>query len=404
MSAHAILGASSAYRWMSCPGSIRLSEGIEDTSSIYAMEGTAAHEVAASALMLNEDAIFFLGDTIKVEDAEFEVTEEMAEAVQVYLDAVRSDYDEKTDTLFVEKKFSLEHLHPDMWGTNDASIYKPDQKKLIVHDYKHGKGIPVGVVDNSQLKMYGLGGWHREQSLAVREVELVITQPRCPHPDGPVRRWSISTLDLMDWSLELVAKAKETLDPDAPIVPGDHCRFCPALKKCAAAAEYANATAQKAFTPVPLSQEFTPPEPETLTPEEMGSILARGGLIDAWLGAVRKHAKMLADSGVEVPGWKLVDKRRTRSWTDVEDVKTYLTHDLALDEAAIQTEPKLRTPAQIEKLLNKEQKSELQAYINAASSGTNLVPDGDVRSPVSPRVQTVFQPIENKQETNPWEL
>jgi hypothetical protein len=406
MGAHAKLGASSAYRWMACPASIRLSEGQDGRSSIYAMEGTAAHELAAACLNTHTDAADHLDAEIQVEDMIFVIDEEMAEAVQVYLDAVRAAYDEKTDILWVEKKFSLEHLHPDMWGTNDAAVYKPYAKKLIIFDYKHGKGISVDVEDNPQLKMYGIGAWHSVENLEVAEVELVVVQPRCAHKDGPVRPWTISTLDLMDWSMELVARAKDTLDPNAAIAPGDHCRFCDALKICAAAAEYANASAQKSFAVVPLSQGFAPPEPETLTAEEMGAVLARGELIDAWLNAVRAHTKHLADSGVQIPGWKLVDKRKTRKWVDEADVKMFLTHDVGLDDAEIHTEPKLRSPAQIEKLVPAPMRPQLDAHINAASSGTNLVRDVDAREPVSPRVQTVFTPIENQntKDSSPWEI
>lgn len=48
--AHARLSPSSAERWMTCPGSVKLAEGIEDKGSSYAAEGTAAHELAEHIL------------------------------------------------------------------------------------------------------------------------------------------------------------------------------------------------------------------------------------------------------------------------------------------------------------------------------------------------------------------
>ncbi len=48
--AHARLSPSAAERWMTCPGSVKLSEGREDKGSAYAAEGTAAHELAEHIL------------------------------------------------------------------------------------------------------------------------------------------------------------------------------------------------------------------------------------------------------------------------------------------------------------------------------------------------------------------
>ena len=45
MTAHAILSASSSYRWLHCPPSARLNAR-PDEASPYALEGSAAHELA----------------------------------------------------------------------------------------------------------------------------------------------------------------------------------------------------------------------------------------------------------------------------------------------------------------------------------------------------------------------
>ena len=43
---HAVLSASSAYRWLECPPSALATADIPDETTIYAQEGSAAHEMA----------------------------------------------------------------------------------------------------------------------------------------------------------------------------------------------------------------------------------------------------------------------------------------------------------------------------------------------------------------------
>ena len=43
---HALLSASSAYRWINCPPSAKLQELYEDKGSAYADQGTDAHSLA----------------------------------------------------------------------------------------------------------------------------------------------------------------------------------------------------------------------------------------------------------------------------------------------------------------------------------------------------------------------
>jgi len=169
---HARLGASSSKRWMNCPGSVQLSEGMPDKTSIFAMEGTAAHElgemVIASQLKLQGGSPFdHVGTHIPVEGDGGEVslilvTEEMATAVDVLVKHVGDRYDalleEDPDAeIFLERTFDLAPLSPPepMFGTADITIWCPTLKHLEVIDYKHGQGVIVEVEENSQLMMYG---------------------------------------------------------------------------------------------------------------------------------------------------------------------------------------------------------------------------------------------------------
>src|SRR6202034_1016723 len=208
MSEHSVLGASSSERWLECPGSIRLSEGMPNSSNKYAREGTAAHEVASTCLLSGKDAISMLGKTITVEKEEIEVTEDMCEAVQIYLDAVRKvidEYEFEDFDLQVEVKFDLSHIYKGMFGTCDAVGYLPAIRKLAVFDYKHG-WVSVDSEKNPQTMYYALGALTGKHNRPVEEIELVIVQPRST--GEPVKPWTCDVLEIMDFRADLLAGAK----------------------------------------------------------------------------------------------------------------------------------------------------------------------------------------------------
>jgi hypothetical protein len=239
MSEHSRLSASGAHRWMACPGSIRLSEGLPERPSPYADEGTAAHELAAWALRSRRyDAYGLTTDT------------EMAAAVDVYLEVVRTAL-ERGDTLLIEHRVDLGRLDPPvaMYGTADAIILKPKRRQLVVIDLKYGAGVPVEAENNPQTRYYALGALQAIPiDLVIDTVELVIVQPRRPHPAGPVRREILLALELALWGRKLLAAAHRALAPQAPLAPGSWCRFCPAQLTCPALYERALVEAQNDFT------------------------------------------------------------------------------------------------------------------------------------------------------------
>lgn len=369
--AHSKLGASGAHRWMACPGSIRLSANLEDVSSVYAAEGTAAHELAERCLRSGAPAADHIGDEIPVGNHVFTVDEEMAVAVQVYLDAVRGDYDDG-DLLFIEARFSLAHLHPGMFGTNDAALYKVKTGKLIVYDYKHGAGYIVDVVRNPQLIYYGIGNLSTPD-MATRplsEVELVIVQPRAA--GEPVRRWSTDVLELFSFAGDLIDAAKATADPNAPLSAGAWCKFCPAAGFCPALREQSIADAQSEFTDAP----------EDLSADALATILGKAELIGVWIKAVRAEVFRRARDGEIIPGFKFVQKRGRRVWSDAADARAYLLDAQGLTTDDVDVPSVLKSPAQIEKLLPKADRQSIARFITAASSGVTLVPETDKRPAV----------------------
>ncbi len=386
---HSKLGASASDRWMNCPGSIRMSEGIPSVESGYALEGTVAHEVAEKLLRA------FIEKTepthIPLEIKGVKVDDEMIEHCRVYVGFIATIVKAHPNVeVDIEQRFHLSALHPDFFGTADCVIYNPTDMTLVVVDFKYGPGIPVEAKDNPQLRYYALGAAFKKHNRGISKVTSVIVQPRCPHPDGPIRTDTIDALELMDWSADLVAAAKLTQQPDAPLNPGDWCKFCPAAATCPAMREKALATAQADFADdgtLHLS------DPLSYDAKQVWDMLKSIDLIEDWCSRVRSFAHHEAEAGRCDPRYKLVATRATRKWKDEEAAENFLVGDLDLGSDQVFVEPKLRSPAQIEKIIGKKRKAEIADLIESVSSGTVLAPADDPRPPVRPEATTEFTAV-----------
>jgi hypothetical protein len=368
---HATLGASSAYRWMSCPGSVSLSKDIPRKETAYSKEGTAAHALSETAFAANLHPSNWLGEEIEG----VVVTQDMVIAVEVYVDFLKG-LAVFENQLMLEHRFDLSKLNPPapMFGTSDCVCYLPGERKLIVADYKHGAGVPVEVEDNPQLKYYALGALLAlDEKHRVDEIEMVIVQPRAPHKDGPIRRWSCSLTDLLDFSSELIESAHKAVSPTADLNPGKHCRFCPAQPMCPSLHEETKALAKVEFSDKPLL------DPRLLSADEVGYILERADLIEDWVRSIRQHVQSELESGKNIPGWKLVPKRALRSWVNEGKVLDWAkTTQLEEDELF---DKKLKSPAALEKVVGKKNlPTELFASV---SSGYTLAPASDPRPAVT---------------------
>lgn len=369
---HSKLGASSYDRWGKslggCPGSVSLSEGVEKSSSSYAERGTEAHTLGFAKL--TSQPWTELGDAD--EDA----------AVDSYVEFILSckvgEY-----VLMLEQRFDLSKYYPKLYGTADAVIYYPATGHLIVVDYKHGAGIPVEVEENSQLMYYGLGAMS-SLDRPVRSIELVIVQPRCFHASGPIRSWETTPGRLIDFVADLVDDAKATEDPNVALVPGDHCRWCPAKSACPALKAKSLALAEQTFSPV-----------APYVPAKLAETLNMLPMMETWIKGVREFAYREAEQGRLPPGWKLVDKRATRKWK--EDINLdNLARNLGLKAPEV-FETKLKSPAQVEKLLPNKHKEILEQFVTKESSGKTLVQASDKRPEAKEKAVTEFDSIVGNQ-------
>ena len=309
--AHSILGASSAKRWMMCPGSVALSELVphDDTESFFAREGTAAHELCELALTEQLDPTMYVGKRIDG----IPVTKEMALAVGMYCDKVNALTKSCGTEPQLEVRFSLGRLDPPvpMFGTGDCVVWAPLTDHLHVLDFKYGKGIVVEAEENPQLMYYALGAV-LELKVKPKKITVWIIQPRAPHRDGVVRDYTFTWERLIEYRHELLAAAEATQQPDAELAVGDWCRYCPAHATCPAQERYALTVVQDAFA---ATTEPFLPEPETLGEDELNVILEHAELIESWFRSVRKHVFAQLERGEGHEGWKLVAKRATSAST-----------------------------------------------------------------------------------------
>jgi hypothetical protein len=390
---HAELSASTAERWWHCPGSIRMIrlQPFTPPASIYALRGTAMHAAAAQWLDNGQEPQWALQQFYGDPAHPFDLEEDEIEAVEMYVRTVWDDQRTFGGDLLIEHRFSLASLREGMFGTNDAMLLNCPDRVLRVYDFKGGKGIPVDVEWNFQELYYAYGAVLTVPRQTIDTIELCIVQPRCRHPQGPVRRWRIDIIDAFDWSHDLLKAAERTDDPNAPLQAGEWCKFCPAAGSCKEYERYALHSAQLDFSVIEPG-EGQLPDPKRMTPEELAKLLPMLRILEEWASLVYSHAHAEAEAGRVPPGHKLVAKRGKRQWTISEPEVVSIFGQLGLKDHDI-FKRELRSPAQIEKPLRKPDRPVVNKVAAMMSSGTNLVPFDDPRPAVEGTGLAVFAPI-----------
>lgn len=427
MAEHAkrILQPSSFKRTIGCPGWGQLCESLgirPKTGNKYTYEGTAAHSLAEMCLRDNLAAASLLGGSIDFhsdgKNHRVKITEDMTEAVDVYLTEIRRKRVASVGAEYVvEKKLNMNWLIPGMFGTADHIIVEP-LGKLYVDDYKHGQGVAVEVGDvpgdNVQTTLYALGAVGADNPYMVEEVCATIVQPRSAHSDGPVRSIIYDVDELYQWGYDVaVPAAKRAQEPDAPVTPGPWCKWCdandpwdPQGVQCPAIREKAMELANVDFDKdlVPLAPMNSPAPPSTLTGEQLGRILRFADVLDDWIKVVRSEAfSRLETNSPDAPvGYKLVQgKLSNRAWAKSENEVVKDVLQLAPQvkkEQLFVTE--LKSPAQLEKVIKLTQglpakvaAALIEPLLSERSPGKPLmVPETDKRPAITSSVDTMFGP------------
>lgn len=375
---HSKLGASSSERWFECPGSVALCEiAPKRGDTDYSIEGTNAHTLFETCMNRREAVSYWIGREKEI-GLDFKVTQEMAGYVQAFIDRCRWElFQLPGAVMYVEKQFHLKHIHPLLFGTADVVIVQPFGKIKVI-DFKYGAGVAVDVIENSQLLYYGLGASHGED---FGEITLVVAQPRIEGSEW--QEWETTPEYMIEFSKTLKAKAIATEKKDAPLNPGEWCRWCNAASICPALQKKALLAAQTDF-----AEEGEPklPEIKRMTEEQMVRVIQYKKTLNSWIDAVEETMFLKLMSGQKVPGLKLVRGKSKREWNDEAALKVALGDQVK----NIMTQPKLMTPAQAEKVFGK---NKLGAFISTIQGGLQVAHEDDKRAEVT-NAQDDFKELE----------
>lgn len=369
---HARLSASSAFRWINCPGSVALSDQCPaPASSSYADEGTLAHAIGELKLRYVNDEISKRQLNAKMKpllQSEY-YCGEMEEATGYYADAVIEALEAAGEDaeLMIEQQFSLSRWVPEGFGTSDAVVIGGGVIQVI--DLKYGKGIKVDARNNPQLRLYGLGAANLFDSLYDFDtVRMTIIQPRLDH----ISTEELPLSELLAWAEDDVKpRAQMAMDGTDYTAVGDWCRFCPAKAVCRKRAEYNLSIAKDDFRNPPL-----------LSDEEIGEVLRRADELQHWVKDVGDYALEQALAGKQYDGWKLVEGRSVRKYAD--DLKVAEALKAAGYDEAMLYERKLYGISAMEKIVGKKRLTETLGDLIIKPAGKPvLVPESDKRETIN---------------------
>ena len=374
MGNHALLSASSSHRWLNCPPSARLCEGYDDKGSDFAAEGTDAHSLCEYKLKKA------LG--LPAEDPTENLTwyeSEMEDCANGYAAYVLELVEDAKKTcpdpvVLIEQRLDYSKYVEAGFGTGDCVIVADDTLNIV--DYKHGRGVLVDATENPQMKLYALGALDLFDCLYdIRTVTMTIYQPRRAN----ISVFTISTQDLLDWAEKiLVPTAELAFNGDGEFHCGEWCQFCKAKADCR---ERARANLELA------RYEFR--QPPLLTDEEVESILAQIDDLVSWAEDIKAYALQAAISGKHWSGYKLVEGRATRKYTDDRAVAATV-----MAAGFDPYEKKLLGITAMTSLLGKKTFNDILGSLIAKPQGKpTLVPESDSR----PAMTTIFDDF--KEET-----
>lgn len=375
---HSEFSPSSAKRWMTCPGSVRMARTAPpQLESPYAREGTDAHECLEFIVRRYRDVDSAKSEALAKWPAEM-VDHAIASAARLFSPDLRPS---KTAKLLIEARVVVKSITHRMYGTLDYS-WLDHWGQLTVVDYKYGAGVEVLPVDddgkpNPQLMIYAFG-LAEKFHFDFESVKLAIIQPRIWSEDGDALTHAVLPIaKLKEFGRELSEAVKAASHPHAPLIAGDHCRWCPASATCPENARKGLEDANIAFDVDSGIQAA--PSPLTLTTKTLPKILDACTHLEQWIKAVREHAYRLAEDGEAIPGYKLVAKRAQRIWLpEAENEAKKIWKDMIYETMA----PRFMSPAQLEKNLKGNAKEFTKKYTTAVSSGFNLVPESAKGAPV----------------------
>lgn len=362
---HSVLGASAADRWMNCTPSAQLTAGMEDETTTFAAEGTAAHALCEWKV---RKALKMRAGRRPTSDY---WTDEMEEFTDDYRDFIMDLVGQakltcKDPVTLIEQHLDFSCYVPDGFGTGDFLLVA--DKELNVVDFKYGRGVAVYADHNPQMMLYALGALNLFDCLYdIEQVTMTIFQPRL----SSISTWTISAEELYKWAEEVLRpKAELAAKGEGEFISGSWCRFCKARNTCRARAERFLELAKMEFQP-----------PALLSDEEVAEVMEKVDELSKWASDVMAYAQAEAiENGKHWNGYKLVEGRSTRRFTDekkVEEAAKGAGYTDIYNKSLI-------TLTAFEKLMGKDTfKEVLGSYVTKPAGKLTLVPVSDKRPEVT---------------------
>lgn len=430
--AHAKLSPSKAARWMACPGSVREEAKYPDEpSGPAAVDGTHSHTLLEHCIKNGlADPTAMVGVKMKDDDGEFVVDADRAARVKVAVDYVRARMTEYgVCQVMSERRVNPEWLlgRSDLSGTADVQIHAPDTLEII--DYKDGMG-EVKVEHNPQLELYAIGALAGlklpiNAKYPFDKVRMTVIQPKLALRGMPaVTHFEMPLAQLIGRFGMYAIKAKATDAPDAPLVSGEHCKFC----KHKGCSERAGTVMKEVGVMFPmleksevveLAQQSANKDPATMDNDQIRQIMEAAPLMRQLLEAVEEEALRRLKSGDSIPGVKLVYGRGSRAWALPENEMAEKLIKMGIPKSAVY-ETKLVTPAKAEKLtweatkggekikksLSERQLKTLEAeYVSKVAGKLTVVPESDSRPAAVVNAAPLFSAVQPEAEQLPaWLL
>lgn len=362
---HSVLGASAADRWMNCTPSAQLTAGMEDETTTFAAEGTAAHALCEWKV---RKALKMRAGRRPISDY---WTDEMEEFTDDYRDFIMDLVGQakltcKDPVTLIEQHLDFSCYVPDGFGTGDFLLVA--DKELNVVDFKYGRGVAAYADHNPQMMLYALGALNLFDCLYdIEQVTMTIFQPRLSN----ISTWTISAEELYKWAEEVLKpKAELAAKGEGEFISGSWCRFCKARNTCRARAESFLELAKMEFQP-----------PALLSDEEVAEVMEKADELSKWASDVMAYAQAEAiENGKHWNGYKLVEGRSTRRFTDekkVEEAAKGAGYTDIYNKSLI-------TLTAFEKLMGKDTfKEVLGSFVTKPAGKLTLVPVSDKRPEVT---------------------
>ena len=365
---HSLLSPSSAFRWIKCTPSAKLNAALPDSTSEYALQGTAAHTLCEYKLqkLLGKDAkdptenlTYFDAEMADCTDSYQQYVSEQIETAKQFC---------KDPIVLVEQKLDFSKWVPQGFGTGDCVIVADNV--LTVIDFKYGVGVLVEAEQNPQMMCYALGALALFDSIYdIENVVMTIFQPRRDN----ISTYELSKKELLQWADEILSPAAQlAAKGEGEFKAGKHCRFCKVKATCRKRAEYNLELARYDFE-MPANLEDT----------EIEVILSKADELAAWCSNIKEYAFQQALNGKQWNGWKLVEGRSVRKYIN-EDAVAETVKNAGYDPY----EHKVLGITAMTRMLGKAKfENLLSSFIENPTGKPALVPKSDKRPSINKAVQ-----------------